>query len=240
MFSRCTISFHKHTQMSYFCRMSAFKALWKKELMLEIRQKHALAGVAMYVLATVFVCYLSLEQIESVQVWGGLVWITGLFTAFNAMQKTFQQEGGGTQLYLYSLASPRAVMLAKATYNALLVAVLNVVSLLFFLLFFGDSVFAKADFYQLFLGLFLGSTGLGITLTFIAGLAYKSGAGVGLVAILGFPVIIPLLITIVRFTIGALLGVTFLNNGLHLLVLLILNGASLLLSLLLFPYLWRE
>jgi heme exporter protein B len=91
--------------MRYFCRMSAFKALWKKELMLEIRQKHALAGVAMYVLATVFVCYLSLEQIESVQVWGGLVWITGLFTAFNAMQKTFQQEGGGTQLYLYSLAS---------------------------------------------------------------------------------------------------------------------------------------
>jgi heme exporter protein B len=220
--------------------MSAFRALWKKELLLEFRQKHALAGIAMYVLATVFVCYLSLERIESEQVWGGLMWITGLFTAFNAVQKTFQQEGGGTQLYLYSLTSPRKIMLAKSLYNALLVAVLNVVSLFFFLLFFGDEMLGKTDFYQLFSGLILGSSGLGITLTFVSGLSYKSGAGVGLVAILGFPVIIPLLITIVRFTTGAMIGLSWLENGLNLLVLLILNGSALLLSLLLFPYLWRE
>lgn len=220
--------------------MSAFGELWKKELRLEWRQKHALAGIGMYVLATAFVCYLSFESIDSERIWGGLIWITGLFTAFNAMQKTFQQEGGGTQLYLYSLASPKAVILSKALYNALLVAILNSLSLFFFLLFFGSKAFGEADFYQFILGLILGSTGLGITLTFISGLAYKSGTGVGLVAILGFPVIIPLLITIVRFTTGALIGLTWLENGLNLLVLLILNGSSLLLSLLLFPYLWRD
>jgi heme exporter protein B len=220
--------------------MSAFTALWKKEVRQELRQKHALAGVAMYVLATVFVCYLSFETIETERVWGGLVWITGLFTAFNAMQKTFQQEGGGTQLYLYTLASPRAVMLSKALYNAMLVAILNLVSLAFFLLFFGDKMLADIDLVQFALGMILGSSGLGITLTFVSGLAYKSGTGVGLVAILGFPVVIPLLITIVRFTTGAILGMTWLENGLNLLVLIILNGSSLLLSLLLFPYLWRE
>ena len=220
--------------------MSAFTALWKKEVRQELRQKHALAGVAMYVLATVFVCYLSFETIETERVWGGLVWITGLFTAFNAMQKTFQQEGAGTQLYLYSLASPRAVMLSKALYNAMLVAILNLVSLAFFLLFFGDKMLADIDIAQFTLGMILGSSGLGITLTFVSGLAYKSGTGVGLLAILGFPVVIPLLITIVRFTTGAILGMTWLENGLNLLVLIILNGSSLLLSLLLFPYLWRE
>ncbi len=220
--------------------MSAFTALWKKEVRQELRQKHALAGVAMYVLATVFVCYLSFETIETERVWGGLVWITGLFTAFNAMQKTFQQEGTGTQLYLYSLASPRAVMLSKALYNAMLVAILNLVSLTFFLLFFGDKMLADIDIVQFALGMILGSSGLGITLTFVSGLAYKSGTGVGLLAILGFPVVIPLLITIVRFTTGAILGMTWLENGLNLLVLIILNGSSLLLSLLLFPYLWRE
>jgi heme exporter protein B len=220
--------------------MSAFTALWKKEVRQELRQKHALAGVAMYVLATVFVCYLSFETIETERIWGGLVWITGLFTAFNAMQKTFQQEGGGTQLYLYTLASPRAVMLSKALYNAMLVAILNLVSLAFFLLFFGDKMLSNIDVVQFTLGMILGSSGLGITLTFVSGLAYKSGTGVGLVAILGFPVVIPLLITIVRFTTGAILGMTWLENGLNLLVLIILNGSSLLLSLLLFPYLWRE
>ncbi len=163
--------------------MSAFTALWKKEVRQELRQKHALAGVAMYVLATVFVCYLSFETIQTERVWGGLVWITGLFTAFNAMQKTFQQEGAGTQLYLYSLASPRAVMLSKALYNAMLVAILNLVSLAFFLLFFGDKMLADIDILQFALGMILGSSGLGITLTFVSGLAYKSGTGVGLVAI---------------------------------------------------------
>lgn len=220
--------------------MGPIRALWKKELLLEFRQKHAIAGIGMYVLATVFVCFLSFERIDSEVVWGGLVWITGLFTAFNAMQKTFAQEGGGTQFYLYTLASPKHVILVKSLYNALLVALLNGVSLFFFLLFFGDEVLGKADFGQLFLGFLLGSSGLGITLTFVSGMAFKSGAGVGLVAILGFPVIIPLLITIVRFTAGALIGLDWLENGLNLLVLLILNGASLLLSLLLFPYLWRE
>ncbi len=220
--------------------MTAFKELLKKEIRLELRQKHALAGVGMYVLATVFVCYLSLETLESQRLWGGLIWITGLFTAFNAMQKTFQQEGGGTQLYLYTLASARSVILSKALYNALLVSVLNTASLMFFILFFGEKPFADADLSQFVLGLLLGSTGLGFTLTFISGLAYKSGSGVGLVAILGFPVIIPLLITIVRFTTGALLGLTWLENGLNLLVLVILNASSLLLSLLLFPYLWRD
>lgn len=208
--------------------------------MLEWRQKHALAGIAMYVLSTVFVCYLSIETIDSERVWGGLVWLTGLFTSFNAMQKAFQQDGGGTQLYLYTLASPKSIILAKATYNALLIAGLTLFSLIFFLLFFGDRVLQGTDFSQLTLGLLLGSTGLGITLTFISGLAFKSGTGVGLVAILGFPVVIPLLITMVRFTTGALIGLTWLENGLNLLVLIILNASSLLLSLLLFPYLWRE
>lgn len=220
--------------------MSQIRALWRKELMLEWRQKHALAGIAMYVLSTVFVCYLSIETIDSQRVWGGLVWLTGLFTSFNAMQKAFQQDGGGAQLYLYSLASPRAVIIAKSTYNALLIAGLSLFSLLFFLLFFGDKVLEGTDFYQLAVGLILGSTGLGITLTFISGLAFKSGAGVGLVAILGFPVVIPLLITMVRFTTGALIGLSWLENGFSLLVLIILNASSMLLSLLLFPYLWRE
>jgi heme exporter protein B len=69
--------------------MNTLSALLKKEVLLEWRQKHALAGVILYVLATVFVCYLGFQRIESVQTWGVLLWITGVFTAFNAMQRSF-------------------------------------------------------------------------------------------------------------------------------------------------------
>jgi heme exporter protein B len=60
------------------------------------------------------------------------------------------------------------------------------------------------------------------------------------VAILGFPVIMPLLITMVRFTRSAMDGLSLSDNGLNLLVLLVLNIAFLVLSLVLFPYLWRD
>jgi len=215
-------------------------ALLRKEIRLEWRQKHALAGIGLYVLATVFVCYLALQRIEAPEVWNALLWITVLFTAFNAMQKTFAQENNGVHLYLYSLAPAGTIMLAKMIYYALLAAVLNLFSLAFFLLFFGNEVTASIDVPQFMTGLLLGSTGLGIALTFIAGLAFRSGAGTGLVAILGFPVVMPLLITLSRFSQSALQGMSWTDNGLNLLVLLILNGAFLVLSLVLFPYLWRD
>jgi heme exporter protein B len=225
----------------HFCTSTQpLKALLKKELLLELRQKHALAGIAMYVLSTVFVCYLAFDKTESPRAWGALLWITGIFTAFNAMQKTFVNEGGGVHLYLYSLTSPSKIILAKAIYNAILVALLNVLSVLFFVLFFGSEALEKVNLFQFLVGIILGSSGLGLALTFISGLAYKSGTGVGMVAILGFPVIIPLLITIVRYTTLALEGVSWDTNGLNLLVLIVLNLISLILSYVLFPYIWRE
>lgn len=223
-----------------FDHMNTLVALLKKEVMLEWRQKHALAGVILYVLATVFVCYLGFQRIESVKTWGVLLWVTGLFTAFNAMQKTFASETAGTHLFLYTLAHPRFIILSKAIYNAVFVAVLNLVSVCFFLLFFGAEVLESVDWMQFLLGLLLGSTGLGLALTFVAGIAFKSDAGVGLVAILGFPVVMPLLITIVRHSTLALEGASVTSNGLNLMVLLVLNVVSFVLSYVLFPYLWRE
>lgn len=220
--------------------MSTVKALIKKEILLEFRQKHALAGVLVYVLATVFVCYLSFQKIEQTQTWGALLWITGVFTAFNAMQKTFYSEKQGTQFYMYTLANPVHIILSKLIYNALTVAALNIISLFFFTLFFGTSVLENADLLQMFTGILLGSTGLGFSLTFAGSLAFKSGSGTGLVAILGFPLIIPLLITMVRHTSSSLLGVSWDLNGLNLIVLLVLNLLPLVLGYILFPYIWRE
>lgn len=228
----------KHCRI--FEAVQSFWALFNKELRLELRQKHALAGVLLYVLATVFVCYLGFQQIESAKTWGALLWVTGVFTAFNAMQKSFVSETAGTHLYMYTLANPRAIILSKAIYNALLIAVLNGLSVGFFVLFFGTVAFVDADLPQFLLGLLLGSTGLGFALTFVAGIAFRSGAGIGLVAILGFPVIIPLLITIVRQTTLALEGASSDANGLNVVVLVVLNVVSFALSYILFPYLWRE
>ncbi|MFM7727950.1 MAG: heme exporter protein CcmB [Flavobacteriales bacterium] len=220
--------------------MNTLWALLRKEWLIEWRQKHALAGVILYVLATVFVCYLGFQRIESAKTWAILLWLTGLFTAFNAMQKTFASESPGTQLFIYTLAHPRFIILSKAIYNALFVAFLNILSAMLFLLFFGNEALESMDWIQFLLGLFLGSTGLGLALTFVAGIAFKSEGGVGLVAILGFPILMPLLITIVRHSTAAIEGASMLQNSLNLVVLFVLNVVSFVLSYVLFPYLWRE
>jgi hypothetical protein len=53
-----------------------------------------------------------------------------------------------------------------AIYNAVFIALLNLVSVLFFLLFFGTEVLQSVDWLQFLLGLLRGSTGLGLALTF--------------------------------------------------------------------------
>ncbi|MDZ4750002.1 MAG: heme exporter protein CcmB [Flavobacteriales bacterium] len=216
------------------------QALLKKELMLELRQKHALAGIVIYILSTVFVCYLSIQVVEQIKVWGALLWITGLFTAFSAMQKTFSNEGKGVHIYLHTLTSPRKIILAKSIYNAALVALLNVFCLLLFVLFLGKGVLDKVSYPQLFLAVILGSAGLGTALSFMAGMAFRTGNNTGLISVIGFPIVIPQLITLVKATSLALGGVSFVENSLQFVILCSLLLASLVLALILFPYLWRD
>ncbi|MFY8078774.1 MAG: hypothetical protein ACOVMJ_09295, partial [Flavobacteriales bacterium] len=80
--------------------MKAVYILFKKEFQLDMRKKQLLFGILLFVLSTVFTCYLSLEKIEDSKVLAALFWIVGLFAAFNAMQKSFQQEQSGTDKLL--------------------------------------------------------------------------------------------------------------------------------------------
>ncbi|MEN9640214.1 MAG: hypothetical protein RLZZ262_2083 [Bacteroidota bacterium] len=219
---------------------SEIRLLLGKEWKSEFRRKDHFAALVIYLLSTLFICYLSFEKVADGQTWGALLWVTGLFTSFNAMHKALDSSHHPQLLHLYTLARPTAVIISRCIYHAIQIAALNVCSLLLFLLFFGDSVLGKLDWGQLITGLVLGSTGLGITLTFVASLAQRTGNGVGLMAILGFPLVIPLLITIVKFTRLAIEGVTWASNGYQLMLLVVLNVLAMVLAYLLFPYLWRE
>ena len=95
------------------------KFLLKKEILLEWRSKYALNGILLYVISTVFVCYLSFKTTPPL-VWNALFWIILLFAAVNAIAKSFMQESKGRLLYYYQIACPQAIILAKIIYNILL------------------------------------------------------------------------------------------------------------------------
>jgi heme exporter protein B len=210
--------------------------LIKKELKLEMRSKYALGGILLYVVSTVFISYLSFKRIIVPATWNALFWIILLFAAINAVAKSFISESKGRQLYLYTLASPQAVILSKIIYNFVLLIVLSILCMSVYSLFVGNLV---QDYALFFITLTLGSFGLSSVLTMVSAIASKSSNNFTLMAILSFPIIIPLLMVLIKISKNAIDGLEQWDIN-YLTILTLLDGIIVALSYILFRYLWRE
>jgi heme exporter protein B len=211
--------------------------LFRKDWMLEMRQQYAFYGVLLYVASTVFVLYLAIGETE-METWNALFWVTQLFVCINAIAKSFLQESRGRMLYFYTISHPSEFVLAKLLYNVLLMAILNCLNLVLFVAFMGDPT---ANIWQ-FIGIsFLGGTGLSLVFTMLAAIASKAMQQASLMAILGFPVIIPQLLLLIRLSKIAF-AETF-KAGVAtqvVLLLLALDLGIIVLSVILFPFLWKD
>lgn len=214
--------------------------LVRKDFKLEMRQKHAIGGVLLYVLSTIFVAYLSFREIISTNTWNALFWIILLFTGFNATAKSFQHDKPGLSLYWYTLVSPQGMILSKIIYNVVLMVLLGLLSLFFFSLFIGTEILEGAHWPSLMLALLLGSSGIGTALTLIGAIASKTNNAFGIMAILGMPVVLPLLLSVIRLSHNALLGISLMDNWKNALFLVLINTITVALAYILFPYLWRD
>ena len=213
------------------------KQLLKKEFTLEWKQKYTLNGILLYIASTIFVCYLSFKNVIDVDTWNALFWIILLFGSVNAVAKSFLQESEGKQLYYYSLVSAEAVILSKIIYNTFLLVILGFLSFGMYSLVLNDIVTN----YQLFLTtLTLGCSGLAAIFTLISGIASKANNSSVLMVVLGFPLVLPLLLMIIRLSKRSILNLQLGQNLDDLLILALLNLISVILSYILFPYLWRD
>ena len=211
--------------------------LIEKEIQSEFRQKYAFNGLLLYVVSTVFVCYLSFRQIVDLPTWNALFWIIQLFAGVNAISKSFLQEGRGRMLYYYTLTNPRSFILAKILYNLLLMMILSAFNLIFYSLFIGNPV---QDLPMFLIAMFLGSAGFSAVLSMVSAIASKSGNNFALMSILSFPILIPLLMVTIRFSKNAMDGLPWMVSQHSIILLLALISMVFGLSYLLFPYLWRD
>jgi heme exporter protein B len=218
--------------------------LLKKEIILEWRSKYAFNGILLYIVSTVFVCYISFNLNPGFKesggysiVWNILFWIIMLFASVNAIAKSFLQESKARLLYYYSIADPKAIIISKTIYNTLLMALLSVLALLVYMLFFPNTV---NDLLFYFVAVLLGSMSFSTVFTMLSAIASKAGNNGTLMAILSFPVIIPVILLLVKVSKAAMDGIdrslSFGNIG----VLLAINVIVIASSLILFPYLWRD
>jgi len=170
-------------------------------------------------------------------VWKGLFWMIQLFVSVNAVAKSFLQEGRGRLLYFYSIAGARDFILAKLLFNALLMLLMSLVSLALFLLMLGNPLPNPMRFVLISC---FGGVSLSLVFTFLAAIAARAQQSAALMAILGFPLIIPQLLLLNRLSTIAFGDV--LQRGLGSMILL-LTGLDLMivaLSIILFPFLWKD
>lgn len=211
--------------------------LLRKDILLEIRQQYALYGILLYVASTIFVLYMAMGKPDA-DVWNGLFWMIQLFICVNAVAKSFLQDSRERMLYFYNIAGPVDFILSKLLYNLLLMLTMSLLSLLVFTLLLG----APMQRPWLFLGITcLGGVSLSLVFTLLAAIASKARQQAALLAILGFPLIIPQIMLLVRlsrdafgevFRAGAVWKITALLAG--------FDGMVVLLSIILFPFLWKD
>ena len=212
-------------------------ALLKKDILLELRQQHTLYGILLYIASTIFVLFLSIGEMDA-SVWNGLFWVIQLFICVNAVAKSFLQESRGKMLYYFSIVSPVEFILAKIIYNVFLMTGMSLVSLLLYAVFLSNPLSNVLQFTGIVI---LGGASISLVFTLMSAIAAKANQNAALIAILGFPVILPLLLLLMQlskaafnevFREGALLQLSGLIIGLDALIIAM--------AIVLFPYLWKE
>ena len=213
-------------------------ALLKKDILLELRQQHTFYGILLYIASTIFVLYLSLPESPDANTWNSLFWVIQLFVCVNTVAKSYLQESRGRMLYFYSITSPVEFIIGKLIFNMILMLLMSMVSLLLFFAFLNNPVSDSLRFIGIVL---LGGISISLVFTLMSAIAAKAQHNAALIAILGFPVILPQLLLLMRlsktafaevFQAGAVLQLAGLIGLMDLLVVVM--------AVILFPYLWKD
>jgi heme exporter protein B len=189
------------------------------------------------------VIYFSLNYNEGIKqlnpvVWSIFFWLIILFSSINAIANGFFREPVGRSYYYYYIASPQAVILSKLLYNFIFTTFLILLAFIIFTLMIGDPVENLPLF---LLTALLGGTGYSFLFTLMGAIAARAGNNATLIAVLGFPIILPILIFITKLTAASMAGTEFTPEIIKNLSLLsAFNIMQLLLAYILFPYIWRD
>lgn len=216
-------------------------ALIKKEFDLEFKLKYALNGTILYTVSTGFICYMAFNFRASIInpfSWNALFWMMMMFSALNAVSRSFMQESSEREIYYYSLCNPVALILSKTVYNTLVLILLSFMSFIVFTITLGNPV---KDYGVFILNLCLVAFGLSSTLTLVSGIASKASSNNTLItAILGLPLVIPILLFGMKVSKNAIDGLGTVVNISEMLTIGAIGFLTGGLSLILFPYLWRS
>jgi heme exporter protein B len=216
-------------------------AVFLKDVRLELRSRYAVNALLMFVASSLLLVLFSVGQEPvSERVASALLWIVIVFAAAVGLGRAFvAEEERGTVLLLQLNLHGSMVYAGKLLFNLLLVLVMNLLAAAGFVVLLGVEILSPG---LLLTALGLGAMGLAGATTLLAAIIARTANRGPLLAVLAFPLLVPLLISVIVLTRRTML----VGDGAwgasvdELAALVGYAGAVITASVLLFDYVWKD
>ncbi len=213
--------------------------IFGKDIKSEFRTRYVLNALLMFVLVTISIIRFAVgdEKIDD-EILTGLLWIAVFFSASGGLSRTFVKEEEKETTSALKLSSyPAEVIGGKLIFNLALSFALNIFILI---LFVGIMDYDIKNTGAFLLIMILGNFGLVSASTIISAIISKANSKGTLYPVLSFPILLPLLITVINATKLACSGVElkYLTGDMQ--ILISYDVVVTAVSLMLFKFVWED
>jgi len=215
-------------------------SLFRKDWQSELRTRYAVNALAMFILVTISVIMFSIgsERITE-YLTGGLLWVVIFFSAMSGLSRAFvSEEERGTTMTLQLIASPSTVFSGKLLFNLLLVFLMNFVITILFGILFSSFIIRNIPLFAI--AFLFGNIGIAVSSTIIAAIISKASSKGTLYPVLSFPILLPLILTLLELTKYAIDGNSISSSMTEILVLVCYDVVMITASYLLFDFIWKD
>jgi heme exporter protein B len=215
-------------------------AVFIKDFRSELRTRYAVNALVMFVITTLSIILFSIGGDRvSPDVLAGMLWVVIFFSAMSGLSRSFvSEEERGTVMTLQLLARPAVIYFGKLLFNLILIFSINTLVVTLYLLLIPLFSVKTAGIFVL--TLVLGSLGLACASTILAAIIAKANSKGTLYPVLSFPILLPLLMTVMNATKLSLDGAPIAEAAGEFRVLISYSIVLIAVSWVLFDYVWKD
>ena len=215
-------------------------AVFLKDWRSELRTRYAISALVMFVVTTISIILFSLGgEGASPEVLAGMLWVVIFFASMSGLARTFvMEEERGTGMTLQLMTPASAVFAGKLLFNLGLGAGLTLLTVGLYAIFINGFVVQTLSIFLLTIA--LGSIGLAVASTIIAAIIARANTKGTLYPVLSFPILLPLLMTVINATRLAADGAPLAEAKGEFQILISYIVVVTTVSSLLFEYIWKD
>jgi heme exporter protein B len=192
--------------------MVQFKAILKKDIVMELRTKEMLTSMGLYTLLTLVVYYVAISQagtgFDIRQIAAGLLWLAFLFTSMLGLNRSLvhEKDQGCLEALLLAPVDRPVIFFGKAVGNLIFLIIVEVITMPIFVLMFLAQKPIQGPIWALALALLVGAVGIAGIGTLLATMSVNTKGKDFILAVLFIPIMFPLLYAVVAGTSAIVIG----------------------------------